>query len=332
MRNHGLEVELAIGSAIDQLAESGELDLPESHAASLTKLQLTGFGELQPFLDDPDIEELWLNSSAELRFYKNGQVHTHPLEITSEQLATLISRMLRTSGRRLDRMQPFVDSALPDGSRLHAVIPQVTRDWAVNIRKFRSDLKSLNALVAAQLLSTGEAAELRAAMRAGASMLVTGATQAGKTTMLSALLAELDSTERIISVEDTFELNLQNPDWVAMQTVSRSGDAEGEVTLRELVRQSLRMRPSRLVIGEVRGAESLDLLIAVNSGIPALCTLHANSARAAITKLMTLPLLAGENITREFLETVVPGAFQYVIHLGRDAAGQRRVLEILRVT
>jgi pilus assembly protein CpaF len=240
--------------------------------------------------------------------------------------------MLRSSGRRLDRSQPFVDAMLPDGSRLHVVIPEVTREWSVNIRKFRMRQPTLSALIAAGSLNESTAAGLRDSLARGESLLITGATQAGKTTLLRALLNELPDTERVVSVEDTFELELAKPDWVAMQTVAAVADGARTIDMRELVKQSLRMRPSYLVIGEVRGAESLDLLIALNSGLPGMCTLHANSARAGVAKLMTLPLLAGENITREFLRAVVPVAFQMVVHLQRGADGQRRVAELMKVS
>jgi pilus assembly protein CpaF len=191
---------------------------------------------------------------------------------------------------------------------------------------------SLAGLIETGSLSESIAADLRDALARGESLLITGATQAGKTTLLRALLNELPASERVVSVEDTFELELAKPDWVAMQTVAAVADGGQAIDLRELVRQSLRMRPSYLVIGEVRGAESLDLLIALNSGLPGMCTLHANSARAGVAKLLTLPLLAGENITREFLKAVVPMAFQLAVHCQRSASGQRRVTELVRVS
>jgi len=332
MRTQGLDATAAIEFAIDQFAEAGLLLGPESEAASLASHQILGFGPLQPLLDDPDIEEIWLNQPGQAHYWRDGRVCQTRLELDLEGLKTIIQRMLRSSGRRLDRSQPFVDAMLPDGSRLHVVIPEVTREWSVNIRKFRMRQPTLSALIAAGSLNESTAAGLRDSLARGESLLITGATQAGKTTLLRALLNELPDTERVVSVEDTFELELAKPDWVAMQTVAAVADGARTVDMRELVKQSLRMRPSYLVIGEVRGAESLDLLIALNSGLPGMCTLHANSARAGVAKLMTLPLLAGENITREFLRAVVPVAFQMVVHLQRGADGQRRVAELMKVS
>ena len=168
-------------------------------------------------------------------------------------------------------------------------------------------------------------------VKTGSNILVSGATQAGKTTMLCALLNELPKNERIVTVEETFEIRIEDSDWVALQTRGANLEGGGEVSLRRLVKESLRMRPDRIVVGEVREAESFDLLIALNSGIPGLCTIHANSAADAITKLCTLPLLAGQNISSEFVKPTVASCIDFVIHcrLGRD--GFRRVEEIARV-
>jgi pilus assembly protein CpaF len=213
------------------------------------------------------------------------------------------------------------------------VIPELTRDhWAINIRKFRKSLTRLSQLQQMGVLTTTQFEVLRSAMQNQKSLLIAGATQAGKTTLMTALLNELGPDERLVSCEDTFELSLNHPDWVAMQTRPASAEGAGEISLRELVKQALRMRPTRLIIGEVRGAEALDMLVALNSGIPGLCTLHANSAQAAIRKLLTLPLLAGENITDAFLKPTVLGAFDYAVFCKRDLDGKRYVAEILEVT
>jgi pilus assembly protein CpaF len=241
--------------------------------------------------------------------------------------------MLAFSKRRVDRMMPYVDAALKDGSRLHIVIPEVTGEhWAVNIRKFNKPNITLAQLQELGSVTPEQVELLSNAMTTGKSVLVSGATQAGKTTLMTAMLAATKSQDRIISCEDTFELSLGQSDWVAMQTRPAGAEGAPEISLRELVRQALRMRPDRLVIGEVRGAEALDMLIALNSGIPGLCTLHANSAAAAIRKLMTLPLLAGENISDAFLRPTVLGAFDLVVFCSRNQLGQRKVTEILEVT
>ena len=325
-------LESAVSKAVDELAERAPGPIDESELQVLAKQELAGFGVLQPFLDDPGIEEIWINRPGQIHYYSNRH-HVVDLELTASQIRNITLRMLAHSGRRVDRLTPYVDANLPDGSRLHVVIPELTRDsWAINIRKFLSGRITLLELELLGTLKPAQRKKLESAMKAQQSILIAGATQAGKTTMMTALLAELEPQERLISCEDTFELAIEHDDWVAMQVRPASAEGTREIGLRELVKQSLRMRPSRLVIGEVRGAEALDMLVALNSGIPGLCTLHADSASAALQKLLTLPLLAGENITDKFLRPTVLGAFDLVVFCKRLPDGRRIVSEILEVS
>jgi pilus assembly protein CpaF len=333
VRQRGFSPSEAAQLAIDEYVELSQEPLEEVVLAEQLQLELTGFGVLQRYLDDPAIEEIWINRPDEIRYFSTSGPVVERVSLPSESIQNLIRRMLRHSRRKLDRLTPYVDADLPDGSRLHVVIPEITREnWAINIRKFSRVRLSITDLVLRDALTDEQARELSIAVRAGKSILVSGATQAGKTTMLTALLGELSEEERIVSCEDTFELSLAHEDWVSMQT--RAANAEGglEIGLRELVRQALRMRPTRLIIGEVRGAEALDLLVALNSGIPGMGTIHARSARGAIEKLLTLPLLAGENITEKFLRPTIAAAIDLVVHCERDAMGHRRVSEILEVS
>jgi pilus assembly protein CpaF len=232
-----------------------------------------------------------------------------------------VERMLQSSGRRVDLSSPFVDASLPDGSRLHVVIPDVTqRHWAVNVRKFTQRIRDLQRLVALGSLTHQAAEFLRMCVLSGQNILVSGATQSGKTTMLGALLSSARPTERIVTVEETFELDLNARDRVAMQCRQPSLEGTGEITLRRLIKESLRMRPDRLVVGEVREAESLDLLIALNSGLPGMSSIHANSARDALAKLSTLPLLAGRNIDSAFVVPTVAGVEVELEGTARSAA------------
>ena len=325
-------VDRAISAAVDELAERSDSEINESELQFLARQQLVGFGVLQPYLDDPAIEEIWINRPNQIHFYSDKHQDVE-IELTAQQIRNITLRMLAFSGRRVDRLTPYVDANLPDGSRLHVVIPELTKDsWAINIRKFRSGRVTLGELENLGTLNSRQRGKLENAMRSQQSILIAGATQAGKTTMMTALLAELKPEERLISCEDTFELSIEHDDWVAMQVRPASAEGTREIGLRELVKQSLRMRPSRLVIGEVRGAEALDMLVALNSGIPGLCTLHADSARAALQKLLTLPLLAGENITDKFLRPTVLGAFDLVVFCKRLPDGKRIVSEILEVS
>lgn len=221
---------------------------------------------------------------------------------------------------------------LPEGHRLHVVLEGISRGFsAVNIRKF-----VLRATRAADLVELGSmtsqaAAFLEASVRAGLNVLVAGGTQAGKTTMLNCLAAAIPGGERVVSAEEVFELRFPHPDWVPMQTRQAGLEGTGEIRLRELVKESLRMRPSRILVGEVRAEECLDLLLALNSGLPGMCTIHANSAREALVKMCTLPLLAGENISARFVVPTVAASVDLVVHLGIDEHGVRRVNEIVGV-
>lgn len=316
--------------ASQTLAALGVLD-----AAAVREVhdRIAAFGPLQRLFDDPAVEEVWWNTPDRVMVARDGIASVSDVVLTHEQVVLLVERMLRTSGRRLDVSQPFVDASLPDGSRLHVAIPPITaQHWAVNIRRYVVRTRSLAALVQAGVLTEEAAGYLAGAMRDGRSIVISGATQAGKTTMLNALLGSVGAQERIVTCEEVFEVRCDHIDWVAMQTRTAGLEGGGEVPLRTLVREALRMRPTRLVVGEVRQAEALDLLVAANSGIATLSTLHANSAAEALLKLCTLPLLAGPNITDGFVVPTVAGCIHVVVHVAMAADGRRRVREIVETT
>ena len=292
--------------------------------------RVAGYGPLQRWLDDPEVEEIWVNEPGRLFVARRGRSELTTTILGAGQLADLVERMLRTSGRRIDMSTPFVDAMLPDGSRLHVVIPDVTRrHMAVNIRKFVLSAHSLDELVALGTLTPQVARFLEASVAAGLNILVSGGTQAGKTTLLNCLCAAVPARERVVTCEEVFELRVPLPDVVALQTRQPNLEGAGEIPLRRLVKEALRMRPSRLVVGEVRQEECLDLLIALNSGLPGMCTLHANSAREAVVKMCTLPLLAGENIGHAFVVPTVAASVDLVVHVGTDPNGQRRLREVV---
>lgn len=324
-------VEAAV-SDYDERALLGPLP-PLGHLDTARKYvfdAVAGFGPLQPLLDDPTIEEIWLNAPNEIYVARNGESELTSVSLSAQQVRDLVERMLKSSGRRLDLSSPFVDAALPDGSRLHVVIPDVTRrNWAVNIRKFVVKASRLEHLVELGTLTPQSARFLGAAVASGLNILVSGATQAGKTTMLNCLAANIGSRERVITVEEIFELQLPVRDVVGLQCRQPNLEGQGEIPLRRLVKEALRMRPDRLVVGEVREAESLDMLIALNSGLPGMCTVHANSAPDAVTKICTLPLLAGDNISSAFVVPTVASCIDLVVHCSRHADGRRQVTEVL---
>ncbi|WEK14636.1 MAG: ATPase, T2SS/T4P/T4SS family [Candidatus Microbacterium phytovorans] len=294
---------------------------------------IAGLGPLQHLLEDPSVEEIWINAPDRVFCARDGRNERVPVTLTPEAVRDLVERMLHTTGRRVDLSHPFVDASLPDGSRLHVVIPDITRaHWSVNIRKFVPHRRTLADLVEAGSVPSDVAHLLVSAMVAGRSVLVSGATHAGKTTLLSALLGACPPHQRIVTVEETFELAVVALDTVALQGRQPSLEGTGEVTLRRLVKEALRMRPDRLVIGEVRDAEALDLLLALNTGIPGAATIHANSAAEAIRKLAALPLLAGRNIDAGFVLPAIAASVDLVVHCHRLADGRRVVAEVAEVT
>lgn len=291
---------------------------------------VAGYGPLQPYFDDPEVEEIWVNGPGRVFVARRGRSELTTTMLTAGEVRDLVERMLKSSGRRVDLSTPFVDAMLADGSRLHVVIPDITRrHWAVNIRKFVLRAHHLDELVHLGTLTGPAARFLEAAVVAGLNILVSGGTQAGKTTLLNCLTAAIPAHERVITVEEVFELRVPLPDVVGLQTRQPNLEGAGEVRLRRLVKEALRMRPSRIVVGEVRQEECLDLLIALNSGLPGMCSLHANSAREAVVKMCTLPLLAGENVGHAFVVPTVAASVDLVVHLEADAVGQRRVREIV---
>ncbi len=320
-------------SAERALAGPGPLLVDEAGVTRQVLAALTGLGPLQPYLDDPTVEELWINAPDRIFVARDGVSERVPITLTAVEVRDLLERMLHQTGRRVDLSSPFVDASLPDGSRLHAVIPDVTRRHiSINIRRFRSGMRTLDDLVRLGTLSAAAAEFLGVAVRAGLNILVTGATHTGKTTLLGALLGACRRDERVVTVEETFELSVPSVDHVAMQCRLPSLEGTGEITLRRLIKESLRMRPDRLVVGEVREAEALDMLIALNAGIPGMCSLHAGSAREALLKLCTLPLLAGRNIDVSFVTPTVASSIDLVVHAELHRDGRRRVVEIIAPT
>lgn len=294
--------------------------------------RVAGLGALQPFMDDPEVEEIWINGPGKVFCARGGNHVLTNVLLTEPEVADLVERMLRNSGRRLDLSNPFVDATLVDGSRLHVAIPDITRKhWAVNIRKFILRAHHLSELV--RLGSVGErpAAFLEAAVIAGLDIVVSGGTQTGKTTMLNCLASSIPARQRVVTCEEVFELQVRLPDVVSLQTRQPNLEGRGAIDLRRLISEALRMRPDRIIVGEVRGQEALDLLVALNSGFPGMTSIHANNAHEALTKLTTLPLLAGENVSHGFVVPTVASSIDLIVHLTNNGSG-RKANHILGVT
>jgi pilus assembly protein CpaF len=298
-----------------------------------------GLGILQPLMDDPRVEEIIVNGPLRIFAIREGRKE-QALGVyfeTDDELRQLVKRVVSTAGRRLDEASPMVDVRLRDGSRLNAVMPPASTRWtSVTIRKFVLRAQSLQELVGLGALPGAAAEFLDAAVQAGVNILVSGPTGSGKTTLLNALgasIAALD--ERVVTVEEVPELLLdrQLPDCVALQVRGKNVEGAGEISIRDLVRNSLRMRPTRIIVGEVRGAEALDMLLAMNTGHDgSLTSIHGNSPRDALDRLGTLAMMAGERLAGEELARMVSRTIELVVQLRVTVrTGQRRVASIFEV-
>lgn len=299
-----------------------------------------GLGVLQPLMADPRVEEIIVNGPQRVFTIRDGhkqQVHGLYFE-NDDELRQLVKRIVSSAGRRLDEASPMVDVRLRDGSRLNAIIsPASTRWTSITIRKFVLRAQSLDQLVQLGALSTAAAEFLDAAVQAGLNILVSGPTGSGKTTLLNALGASIVGLEeRVITVEEVPELVLDRrlPDCVALQVRGKNVEGVGEITIRDLVRNALRMRPTRIIVGEVRGAEALDMLLAMNTGHEgSLTTIHGNSPRDALDRLATLAMMAGERLGSDELVRMVSRTIELVVQLRVTArTGDRRVESIFEVT
>ncbi len=295
--------------------------------------RMSGYGALADLIEDPTVEEVWVNDPSSVFVSRSGSHERVPMRIGAKEIRDVVERMLGFTGKRIDRSSPFVDARLPDGSRLHVVIPPVTQHWTLNIRKFTGiRVNDLDELVAKGSLTSHAAHFLSSSVRVGLNVVVAGAVGAGKTTMLNCLASAIPATERVVTCEEVFELDIDHPDLVGMQCKAANFEGEGEISLRQLVKETLRMRPDRIIVGEVRGAEAFDMLIAMNAGCAAMTSVHANTAREAIRKLTALPLLAGENISRDFITSTVAACIDLVVFCRRERrTGRRFVEEILGI-
>ncbi|HZR13210.1 MAG TPA: ATPase, T2SS/T4P/T4SS family [Acidimicrobiia bacterium] len=329
-----IELHVLLDEVVDDYRERflrGGLPPLTDDDVQLLRHRLAGVGALTPLLDDPEVEEIWVNEPGRVFVARRGEHELTTLVLSARDVEEVVERMLARAGRRLDRSQPFVDARLPDGSRLHVVIPPITNHWALNVRKFVGlRAHTLDELVGLGSCSASAARFLAAAVRAGLNIVVAGAVGAGKTTLLNCLASCIPGRERIVTCEEVFELQPAVPDVVAMQCRQRNLEGEGAVTLHDLVRESLRMRPDRIIVGEVRGAEALDMLLAMNSGAGAMTSVHANSGREALRKLTTLPLLAGDNVDRRFVAQTVAACIDLVVFC-RRTGGRREIAEIVAV-
>jgi pilus assembly protein CpaF len=293
-----------------------------------------GLGPLEVLLADPDVEELMVNGSDRVYVERGGRIEATGVAFADEEeLRNAIERILAPLGRRVDELSPMVDARLADGSRVNVVIPPLAIDGpAVSIRRFGARRPGPAELVALGTISQAQHDLLGAAVAGRRSILVSGGTGSGKTTMLNALSSFIDPAERVVTIEDAAELRLQQPHVVRLESRPAGVEGRGLVTIRDLLRNALRMRPDRIVIGEVRGAEALDLLTALNTGHDgALSTVHANSPADALSRLETLALMAGVGLPHAAVAEQVQRGIDLIVHLQRRSDGARLVTDISEV-
>ncbi|NPV56983.1 MAG: CpaF family protein [Anaerolineae bacterium] len=323
---------------LEQAYLSTKLQLPNSirdHLFHEILDELLGYGPLQPLLDDPEISEVMVNGHNLVFVEKKGKIlQTNIRFDNDDQVLRIIDRIILPLGRRVDADSPTVDARLPDGSRVNAIIPPVAIDGpSITIRKFQKDKLSIEQLINLGSITPSFSELVRACVIARLNILISGGTGSGKTTLLNILSSFIPSDERIVTIEDAAELKLQQIHVVRLETKPPNSEGQSAVTIRDLVRNSLRMRPDRIVVGEVRGGEALDMLQAMNTGHDgSLTTLHANSPRDALSRLETMVLMAGMDLPIRAIREQVASALDLVIQITRMRDGTRKVTNVSEIS
>jgi pilus assembly protein CpaF len=296
--------------------------------------EITGLGPIEPLFRDLTISDILVNGSKEIFIERNGKLSRVSAAFRNDaHVLAVIDRIVSRIGRRVDESSPMVDARLPDGSRVNAIIPPLAIDGPVlSIRRFGADL-SIEKLIANGTFTPQMALLLGACVAARLNILISGGTGAGKTTLLNAMTSFIPADQRIITIEDAAELRLQQEHVVRLETRPPNAEGEGEVKARDLVKNALRMRPDRIIVGEVRSAEALDMLQAMNTGHEgSLTTIHANSARDALSRLETMILMAGSNLPDRAMREQISSALDLIIQITRLADGTRRITSIVEIT
>jgi pilus assembly protein CpaF len=332
-RVRGGPIEAAVREIVDQRAAI--LDGRDRDALTARILRETaGLGPLEQLMEDPRVEEVMVNGPGSVFVERSGRIESTDVRFSDEEeLRDAIERILAPLGRRIDELSPMVDARLADGSRINVVIPPLAIDGpAVSIRRFGRERPGPSRLVELGTLTPGMRDLLEDAVIQRRSILVSGGTGSGKTTLLNALSSFVDPAERVVTIEDAAELRLQQPHVVRLESRPAGIEGKGEVSIRDLLRNALRMRPDRIVLGEVRGPEALDLLTALNSGhAGALSTVHANSPVDAMRRLETLALMADVGLPHDAIREQLQRGVDLVVHLERRVDGRRQVIEVSEV-
>jgi len=297
--------------------------------------EILGYGPIEPLLNDPSVSEVMINAPDTVYFEKEGRLYLSPIRFRDAQhIMRIIERILAPLGRRVDESSPMVDARLPDGSRVNIIIPPVApKSPTITIRKFRQDKMNIDDLVNVGSMTRELADFLRACVQAKLNIIVSGGTGSGKTTLLNALSGFIPDTERIVTIEDPTELRLQQAHVVTLEARPASLEGRGEVSQRDLLRNSLRMRPDRIVVGEVRGPEAFDMMQAMNTGHEgSISTVHANSPRDALARIENMILMAGLDLPSRAIREQIGSAIHVIIQIARLSDGTRKVTHISEIT
>lgn len=331
------ERQQAIKQRLGEIYNQTRLKLPDSLRRSIFRNvldELLGYGPIQPFLEDPEVTEVMVNGPKQVYIERDGKIiPTNVSFENNEHIIRVIERIVLPLGRRVDADSPTVDARLPDGSRVNAVIPPVAIDGpSITIRKFATERLGTEQLIAFGSISESMVEFLNACVMAKLNIIVSGGTGSGKTTLLNILSSLIPKEERIVTIEDAAELQLQQDHVVRLETQPANVEGHGLITTRDLVRNSLRMRPDRIIVGEVRGGETLDMLQAMNTGHDgSLTTVHANSPRDALSRLETLTLMSGLDLPIRVIREQISSAIDLIVQQSRFKDGTRKVVAITEV-
>ncbi len=324
-----------INDEINEVSRGYDLSSQEkNYLFNLVDNEVNGYGPLTELLKDKNISEIMVNNPKEIFVELDGKIQRDNSVsfINEEHIVRTIEKLLNESGKSIDVNNPMVDARLSDGSRINAIIPPLSKSPVITIRKFRSNMVDMDTLVGNGTLTPYMARFLEAAVKAKLNIIVSGNSGAGKTTLLNILSGFIDNNERIISIEDALELNLKQENVVSLETKASNYEGVGEITVRDLVRNSLRMRPDRIIIGEIRGAEAFDLLQAMNTGQDgSLTTLHANSSKDALRRLETMVLMDSASAPVTAIREYIDNAIDVVVHMSRMRDGRRKITNISEV-
>ena len=331
------ELTQRVGDIVNRIVFDMNLFLNEFERRQLTKEtvdDMVGLGPVQPCMDDPEVTDVLINGASQVLVERKGKLELTAYRFRDEEhLLNLAQRIASLVGRRIDEASPMVDARLPDGSRVNVVIPPLALNGVcISIRKFSDSITSLEEYVKRDSLSEEMSEFLKLAAKTRLNTIVSGGTGAGKTTLLNAMGQHVPSDQRIVTIEDAAELRLRQPFVVSLETRPPSLEGKGEVTSRDLLRNALRMRPDRIMLGEVRGHEAFDMLQAMNTGHDgSLSTVHANSPSDAMLRLENMLIIGGNNMSSSLIRRQLASALDLLVQLERDVTGHRRVLDISEV-